>query len=67
MVSLDWSMEFNATFSCIVAVKIILVEETGVAGENRRPVASNWLSRSWNKKIKRADKFLPEVYGTTLL
>ena len=67
MVSLVWSMVFNATFSCIVAVKKILVEETKVAGENRRPVASNWLSRSWNKKIKRADQILPEVYGTTLI
>ena len=32
---------FNATFSYIMAT-VLVVEEAGVLGENRRPWASNW-------------------------
>ena len=38
-------MVFNATFNNMTVISwlsILLVEETGVAGENHRPVASNW-------------------------
>ena len=38
-------MVFNATFNNISAIlrqSVLLVEETGVPGENHRPVASHW-------------------------
>jgi hypothetical protein len=38
------SMAFNATFNNISAISwrlVLLVEETGVSGENHRPVASH--------------------------
>ena len=38
-------LEFNATFSNISAISwrpVLVVEETGVPGENHRPWASNW-------------------------
>ena len=38
-------MEFNATFNNISVItwqSILLVEETGVQGENHLPVASHW-------------------------
>ena len=35
-----WIMVFNATFSNISVISFLLVEETGVPGENHRPVAS---------------------------
>jgi hypothetical protein len=38
-------MVFNATFNNISVIpwwSILLVEETGVTGENHRPVASHW-------------------------
>jgi len=40
---------FNATFSNISAISwqlVLLVEETGVPGENHRPWASNWQTLS---------------------
>jgi hypothetical protein len=36
---------FNATFSNILAISwrpVLVVEEAGVPGENRRPWTSNW-------------------------
>ena len=39
-----WFMVFNATFSDISVISgrpVLLVEETGVPGENHRPVASH--------------------------
>jgi hypothetical protein len=39
-------MVFNTTFNNISAISwrlVLLVEETGVPGENDRPVASHWL------------------------
>jgi hypothetical protein len=39
-----WFVVFNATFNNIAAISwrsVVLVEETGVPGENRRPVASH--------------------------
>jgi len=38
-------MVFDATFSNILAIlwrSVLLVEETGVPGENHRPLASHW-------------------------
>jgi hypothetical protein len=42
---LIWFIVFNATFSNISAIlwrPVLMVEETGVPGENHRPWASNW-------------------------
>jgi len=42
---LVWFMVFNATFNIISVMSwssFLLVEETGVPGENHRPVASHW-------------------------
>ena len=43
--SLVWFMVFNATFNNISAISwrsVLLVEETGVSGENLRPVTYHW-------------------------
>ena len=42
---IDWFIVFNANFSIISAISwwpVLVVEETGVPGENHRPWASNW-------------------------
>jgi len=42
-------MVFNATFNTILAISwrsVLLMEEPGVAGENHRPVASQWQTLS---------------------
>jgi len=44
-------MVLNATFNNISAISwrsVLLVEETGVPGENHRPVASHWQTLSSN-------------------
>jgi hypothetical protein len=44
-------MVFNATFNNISVISwgsVLLVEETGVPGENHRPVASQWQTLSHN-------------------
>ena len=44
-------MVFNATFNNISAISwwpVLLVEETGVPGENHQPVASPWQTLSHN-------------------
>ena len=44
-------MVFNATFNNILVISwwsVLLVEETGVSGENQRPVASHWQTVSDN-------------------
>jgi hypothetical protein len=44
-------MVFNATFNNISAMSwwsVLLVEETGVPGENHRTVASHWQTLSYN-------------------
>jgi len=44
-------MVFNATFNNISVISwwsVLLVEETGVPGENHRPVASQWQALSHN-------------------
>jgi hypothetical protein len=44
-------MVFNATFNDISVIlwrSVLLVEETGVPGENHRPAASRWLALSRN-------------------
>jgi hypothetical protein len=46
-----WFMMLSATFINISAVSwlsVLLVEETGVPGENHRPVASHWRTLSYN-------------------
>ena len=47
-------MVFNATFNNISVIwwrSILLVEETGVPGENHGPVASHWLTLNKQKYI----------------
>ena len=42
---IDWFFVFNASFSNISAISwppVLVVEETGIPGENHRPWASNW-------------------------
>jgi len=42
-------MVFNATFNNISAISwraVLLVEQTGVPGENHRPVVSHWKTLS---------------------
>jgi hypothetical protein len=44
-------MVFNATFNNISVISwwsVLLVEETGVTGENHRPVTSHWQTLSHN-------------------
>ena len=44
-------MVFNATFNNISAISsqsVLLVEDTGVPGENHRPTASHWQTLSHN-------------------
>jgi len=45
MVGLVWFMVFNATFKVSISVisrrSVLLVEETGVPGENHQPVTSH--------------------------
>jgi hypothetical protein len=44
-------MVFNATFNNILDISwrsVLLVEETGVPGENHRPAASHWQTLSHN-------------------
>ena len=46
-----WFMVFNATFNNISVISwrsVLLVGESGVPGENNRPVASHWQTLSHN-------------------
>jgi hypothetical protein len=46
-----WFMVFYSTFNNISVISwrsVLLVEETGVHGENHRPVASQWQTLSYN-------------------
>ena len=57
MISMVWArvMVFNATFNNISAISwrsVLLEEETGVPGENHRPVASHWQTLSHNVCIE---------------
>ena len=48
-VSMVWSIVFNATFNNISVISwrsVLLVEETGVPGEDYRPVAMHWQTLS---------------------
>jgi hypothetical protein len=48
------AMVFNATFNNISVISwrsVLLVEETGVPGENHRPLASHWQTLSHNEYI----------------
>jgi hypothetical protein len=42
-----WLVVFSATFNNI-SWSVLLVEETGVPGENHQPVASHWQTLSHN-------------------
>jgi hypothetical protein len=49
-----WFIVFNATFNNISVISwwaVLLVEETGVPGENHRPTASQWFILFHNKPI----------------
>ena len=51
----DWFMVFNVTFnniSVILRWSVLLVVETGVAGENHWPAASNW--QTWSHNVSSA-------------
>jgi len=51
MQNMVWFMVFNATYNTISFISwrsVLLVEETGVPGENHRPVASHWQTLSHN-------------------
>ena len=44
-------MVFNATFNNVAVIllqSVLMVDETGVSGENHRPVASHWQTLSPN-------------------
>ena len=47
-----WFILFNATFNNILVISwrsaVFLVKESGVLGENHRPVASHWQTLSHN-------------------
>ena len=48
---LVWSMVFNAPFNNMSVISwrsVLLVEETGVPGENHQPVAIHWQTLSHN-------------------
>jgi hypothetical protein len=59
-------MVFNATFNNISVISwqsVILVEETGVPGENHRPVVSHWQT-FWEQiksLMKRSEKKLDRL------
>jgi len=49
------AMVFNTTFNNISAISwrsVLLVEETGVPGENHRPVSSHWQTLSHNVVLR---------------
>jgi len=51
----EWVMVCNATFNNISVISwrsVLLVEETGVPGENHRPVASHWQTLSQRTSIR---------------
>ena len=51
ILKLVWFMVFNTTFNNISVISwwsVLLVEETGVPGENHVPVASHWQTLSHN-------------------
>jgi hypothetical protein len=48
---LVWLMVFNATFNNISFIQwrsVLLVEETGIPGENHRPAVNHWQTMSHN-------------------
>ena len=52
---------FNAIFNNISVISwryVLLVEETGLPGENHRPVASHWQTLNWRTYTKSANTFL---------
>jgi hypothetical protein len=64
-------MVLNATFNNILAISwsVLLVEETGVPGENHRPVASHWRTLSHNvvsstPRLRKLELTLLVVIGT---
>jgi len=56
-------MELNATFNNIYVIlwrSVLLVEETGVPGENHQPVTSHWQTLSHN--VASSTPHLSEVW-----
>jgi len=53
-------MVFNATFNNISIISwrsVLLVEETGVPGENHRPTTSHWKTLSNNVEVVKPSVF----------
>jgi len=47
-------MVFNVTFNNFSVISwrsVLLVDETGVPGENHRPIASHWQTWSWDSRF----------------
>ena len=60
-VSRVWVRAFKATFNNISVISwqsVLLVEETGVAGENHRPVTSHW--QTWSHNVVSS---IPRLIG----
>jgi len=58
-------MVFDATFNNISVLSwwsVLLVEETGVPGENQRPVASHWQTLSHNVVSSTPHNFSGDRY-----
>jgi hypothetical protein len=67
-IGLDWFMLFNVTFNNILVISwrsVLLVEETGVPGENHRPASSHWQTLSHN--VVSSTSRLSEVRTQTLV
>jgi hypothetical protein len=63
---MDSIMVFNATFNNISVISWrsgLLVEETGVPGENHWPVASHWQTLSYNvvSSAPRREQIIMEI------
>ena len=51
VIEVAWGMVFNATFNNISVISwrsVLLVDETGLSGENRRHAAIHWQTLSHN-------------------
>jgi hypothetical protein len=67
-IGLVWFMLFNGTFNNVSTISwwsVLLVEETGVPGENHRPASSHWQTLSHN--IVSSTSRLNEVRTQTLV
>jgi hypothetical protein len=58
-------MVFNATFNNVLVISwqsVLLVEETGVPGENHQPAASHWKTLSHNVVFMQDVKMRSEIF-----